>query len=62
MDGSRLETYEMINTSFLIDLKDEKSHFYKKTFQLAHNSIDLAFIIFILTLSNVKVNFNNQKL
>lgn len=60
--GIRLETFGMVIISFLINNKDEKSRFFKKTFRLANISIDVAFKIPVLTLSNVKVDFIMQKL
>lgn len=54
-----LDTYEIIIALFQVDDKDEKSHFFEMIFLLACISIDIAFRISSLTLSNVGVNFNN---
>lgn len=62
IDDSRLETYGMIIVSFQVDNKDKNSCFIEKTFFLTNISMDVAFRIFSNTLSNVKINFNNQKL
>lgn len=60
--GSRLDTFGIVIVSFLINDKDEKSRFFKKTFRLNDISIDVAFQIPVLILSNIKVNFIIQKL
>lgn len=52
----------MVITSFLVNDKDEKFCFFEETFLLADIGIDVAFEIFFLTLSIIKVNFNNWEL
>lgn len=59
INGGRLKTYKMIIVLFQIDNKDGKFCFFEKTFILAYISIDVAFGLFFLILSNIKVNFNN---
>lgn len=59
IDDSKLETFGMVIALFQVDNKDEKSCFFEEIFLLAEISIDVAFRMFFLTLSNVQVNFNN---
>lgn len=46
---------------FPIENKDRKCHFFKQTFLFADISMDVVFKILFLTLSNVEIEFNNQK-
>lgn len=62
IDGSRLKTYKIVITLFYIDNKDGKSCFLKKTFLFTDIRMDVAFEMFFLILSNVKVDFNNREL
>lgn len=59
IDGNKLETFAMIITVFLFDNKDRKSRFFEKTILLAEISINIAFEILFLTLSNIQINFND---
>lgn len=59
INSNKLEISGMIIAFLLMDDKDGKSYFFKKTFVLADISIYIAFKIFLLTLSNVRINFNN---
>lgn len=43
----------MIRAFLIIDNKDEKSHFFKKTFLFADISMDITLKMFFLTLSNI---------
>lgn len=52
----------MLIVFFLIDDKDGESYFLKKIFLLTDISMNIAFKMFFLILSNVKVNFTNQEL
>lgn len=52
----------MVITSFSINDIDKKSQFFKTTFLLVEISMNVAFEIFFFILSNVKVNFIDQKL
>lgn len=56
---NRVKTFEMIIAFILIDNKNKKLHFFKKTFILADISIDITFSILFFILANVKINFNN---
>lgn len=59
IDSSRPETYKIVILLFQMKDKDGKSRFFEKTFQLADISINDAFRMFFLNLSNTTVNFNN---
>lgn len=61
IDGNKLKTSKIVIISFLFDDKKGKSQFFENTFLLANISIDVVFGIFFFTLSNVKINFNNQE-
>lgn len=62
INGNELKINGMFITLFQVKDEDEKSRFFNKTFLLADISINIAFEISFLTLSNVKVNFNNKEL
>lgn len=62
VDGSRLQTFGIVIASFLMKNKDRKSRFFDKTFLLVDISMDVTFEIFFFILSNVDVNFTDQKL
>lgn len=62
INNSRLKTLRIVIIIILINNKKRKSQFFKETFLLANINIDIAFRISFLILSNIKVNFNNQKL
>lgn len=59
IDDSKLETYGIVITSFFVNGKDRRSRFFRETFLLADISMDVAFGMSFLILSNVKANFNN---
>lgn len=52
----------MVIILFSIDNKDGKSYLVKKTFLLANMSMDIAFEMSFLTLSNIQIIFNDQEL
>lgn len=54
-----LEIFRIVIVLFQVDNKDERSHFFEKTFLLTDISMVVVFEILFLTLSNVKVNFND---
>lgn len=62
INSNKLKNFGIVVASFSIDNKNGKSCFFEKTFLLANINIDVAFRISFLTLSNIKVNFNNCKL
>lgn len=61
-DTHRLKTWEMIIASFWVDNRGEKSRFFKKTILLADISMDVALQMLFLTLTNIKIKFNNREL
>lgn len=56
-DGSKLDIFDIVINTFLVEDKNRRSQFFEKTFLLADLSINIVLKIFFLTLSNVKVNF-----
>lgn len=62
IDGSRLETFGMVITPFLVEDKNERSYFFEGTFLLANISMDVACRMSFFILSNVKINFIDQEL
>lgn len=62
MESSQLEIYKMVIALFQINHKIKKFRFIKRTFLLIDISINVAIAIYFLTLSNLKVNFNNREL
>lgn len=62
IDIGRPKIYRIVIALFQINDWDKKFRFFKETFLLANISIDIAFRILFLILSNIKLNFNNQKL
>lgn len=61
INSSRFEIFEIVIDSFLVDDKNRKSRFFKKDFLLVDITIDIAFGILYFSLSNIKINFNNDK-
>lgn len=51
----------MIITTFLVNNKNKKSRFLEETFLLIEISMNIAFGIFFLILSNIKIDFNTQE-
>lgn len=62
INNSKLETYGIVISFFLVDDKDKKSQFFKESFILTAISMDTSFGMIFLTLSNIEVNFNNVSL
>lgn len=59
IDANRVEIFGMIITLFQVDNKDKKFRFFKETLLLADIRMYVAFEILFLTLSNIKVYFND---
>lgn len=49
INGSRLETFDMVIASILLDDKDRKSWFFEKTFLLGNISMNIALEMFSLS-------------
>lgn len=62
INNDRLETFGMIIVSFLMKNKNKRFRFFEEIFLLADISINVAFGMLSLTLSNVEVNFTNWEL
>lgn len=61
LNSFMLKIYKIIITIFLVINKVKRSKFFETIFLLIDISINIAFGIFFLTLSNIKINFINQK-
>lgn len=59
INGRRFKTYRIVIVLFGIDDKDKKSSFLKKTLLLVNIKMDDVFKMYFLTLSNIKIIFNN---
>lgn len=59
IDGNKLKIYKIVIVLFLIDNKDEKFRFFKKTFLLVNSNLDIVFEIDFFILGNVEININN---
>ena len=62
IDGSTLDTFEMVLTSFQVEDKLKKTRFFQETFLLADISTEMVLGIPFLTLSNADVQFVEKKL
>lgn len=61
-DGSSPKTFEIVRASFSIDNKSIRSSFFEETFLIANININIVLIMFFLILSNLQINFLEQKL
>ena len=59
IDGSKLDIFGMIITSFLVENKEKRFRFCKKIFLLADINMDIALGMSFLTLNNVEIQFVN---
>ena len=57
IDGTTLETYEMIVFTFSLSDKDDRERFFEKSFLLADVKPDTVLGIPFLTMSNADVDF-----
>lgn len=57
IDGNRLEYFEMVIASFVVDDKDGKSQFFEETCLLADDNMNVIFVMFFPPLNNVKIYF-----
>lgn len=62
IDSSRLEAYKMVIALFQVNDQDKKDCLFKKKFLLTDISMNIAFRLFFLILSNIEVNFNNREI
>lgn len=56
IDGSKLDIFDMVIASFLVEYKEKKYHFFKKTFLLTDISMNITLKMLFFTLSNVKID------
>lgn len=59
IDGNKVETFKIVIALFLVDDKDKKSRCFEKTSLFADVSMDVFAKMFLLTLNNVEILFNN---
>ena len=59
IDGSKLDTFDIVITCFLVEDKEKSFRFFEKIFLFADISMDIILDMSFLTLSNVKIHFVN---
>ncbi len=62
IDGTTLETYGMIVSTFSMSDKDGKKRFFKKSFLLVDFKPDIVLGILFLKMSNIDINFEARDL
>ena len=62
IDGSTLEMFEIVLTSFQVEDKLGRTRYFQKTFLLADISIEVVLGMPFLTLSNANIEFAKKKL
>lgn len=62
IDGSILETFEMVITSFQVEGKLKKACFFQETFLVANTSMKIVLKMFFLAFSNANVSFADNDL
>ncbi len=62
IDGSTLETYEIVVSTFSVSDKDGRERFFEKSFLLADVSPDIVLGMPFLTMSNADIDFQTQDL
>lgn len=62
IDGSILETYEMVIIGFQVQDKLRRARFFQKSFLVADPSVKVIFELFFLTFSKVEVDFIEREL
>ena len=55
IDGSTLETFEIVLTNFQVEDKLGRARFFQETFLLANTSVELILGMFFLALSNADI-------
>ncbi len=61
IDGTTLETYRMVVSTFSVD-KDEKERFFEESFLLSDVSPDIVLEMPFLTMSNANIDFQARDL
>lgn len=62
IDHYWLTIFSIVVAYFLIDNKDKKSWFFEEIFLLADICMNITFGMPFLTLSDIKIDFNNREL
>ncbi len=62
IDGTTLETYEMVVSTFSMLNKDGMERFFEESFLLADIRPDIVFGMLFLTMSNADVDFQSRDL
>ena len=62
IDGTTLETYEMVVAAFLVEDKANGVRFFEKTFLVANVSPEIVFGMLFFTLSSANIDFLGRKL
>ena len=57
IDGTTLETYEMIVSTFFVLDKDDRERFFEESFLLANVKPEIFLEMPFLTMSNVEIDF-----
>ena len=57
IDGTTLETYKIVISTFSILDKDSRERFFKESFLLANVKPNIILGIFFLIMSNININF-----
>lgn len=58
-NNSKLDTFGIVITSFLMEEKDKRFCFFKGTFLIANLGINITLRMLFFTLTNIKINFVN---
>ena len=61
IDGSPLETYNMVSAEFLLQDSLEKVRFFEETFLLANTNMEVVLGMPFLSLSNADFQFNARE-
>ncbi len=62
IDGTTLETYRMVVSTFFMSNKDGRERFFEESFLLADIKSDVVLGIPFLTMSNLDIDFQAQGL
>ena len=57
IDSSKLDIFDMVRASFLVENKERKSRFFEEIFLLIDINIDIALGIPVFIFSNIEIDF-----
>ena len=60
IDGSTLETFEIVIINFQVENKASRSRFFQKTFLVANIKFEVILEMLFLKISNVNILFNEK--